>query len=156
MTSSLVDRIKQYYDKLSPSHRTVGEFLVREPRLLAFGTAASIGRAAGVSEASVIRLAHQGTGVMGRVLEHDVHLIRHTLKLNQAEVFDRAVATLSAARRIFVTGARSSYGVAHFFWYTLRIQVAGDWTWAAMRRSTAARSWIEQVNRDWKRVSRGE
>ncbi|MDB4895334.1 MAG: putative RpiR family transcriptional regulator [Firmicutes bacterium] len=159
MSSGLMERIKQYYDQLSPSQRTVAEFLVREPGLLAFGTAAAIGGAAGVSETTVIRLAHtlgyrgfadmqehtqgllapklmpelisraatefpQGAGVMGRVLEHDLHLIRQAIALNQSKVFDSAVEILSAARQILVTGARSSYGVAHLFWYTLRMQIA--------------------------------
>lgn len=158
MTNGLMERVQQYYDQLSPSQRTVAEFLVREPRLLAFGTAADIGRSAGVSETTVIRLSHtlgyrgfsdmqeqaqgalvpqlmpdfvsraanefpRGTGVLGRVLEHDTHLIRKTLEMNKPEAFDRAVEILSGARRIFVTGARSSYGVAQFCWYTLRIQI---------------------------------
>jgi DNA-binding MurR/RpiR family transcriptional regulator len=45
------------------------------------------------------------------------------MELNQNGLFDRAVESISAAKRVFVTGARSSYGVAHFFWYTLRMQI---------------------------------
>lgn len=162
MTDDFLERLKKHFDQLSPGQSTVAEFLAREPRLLAFGTASDIGRASGVSETTVIRLAHtlgyrgfaemqehaqgtlapqlmpdfvsraasefpEGTGMLGRVLEHDMNLLRRTLDTNRPEVFDQAVAILGKAERIFVTGARSSYGVAHFLWYTLRMQV-GDAT----------------------------
>lgn len=160
MTLQLLDRIKQQYEQLSPSHRTVAELLIREPHMLAFGTAADIGRSAGVSESTVIRLANAlgyrgfadmqaqaqetlaprlmpdfvsraasefpgGAGVLGRLLEHDIQLLRQTLDRNRPELFNRAVDLLAGAATIFVTGARSSYGVSQFFWYTLRMQVGG-------------------------------
>jgi DNA-binding MurR/RpiR family transcriptional regulator len=160
MTGQLLERIKHQYEQLSPSHRTVAELLIREPHMLAFGTASDIGRSAGVSESTVIRLAYAlgyrgfadmqeqaqeilapmlmpeflsraasefpgGNGVLGRLLDHDIQLLKHTLDRNRPETFDRAVEMLAGAEPIFVTGARSSYGVAQFFWYTLRMQVGG-------------------------------
>lgn len=58
MNSPFLERVQKHNLKLSNGHRRVVECLVREPKLLAFATAAEIGRRAGVSESTVIRLAY--------------------------------------------------------------------------------------------------
>ncbi len=58
MSHAFVERVQQNYKELSQGQRLVAEGLVKQPHLLAFGTAAEIGRKVGVSESTVIRLAH--------------------------------------------------------------------------------------------------
>lgn len=153
----VLDRIQKHFDQLTQGQRLVAVALAGQPQLLTFGTAAEIGRAVGVSESTVIRLAHvldykgftemqehaqaslapklmpdfmdqaasqfpQGTGVLGRVIEHDIGLLRQTLATN-AEAFEQAVELLTGAKQIYITGGRSSHSVAEFLWYTLRLQL---------------------------------
>jgi DNA-binding MurR/RpiR family transcriptional regulator len=58
MNNSFLERVKSRYVELTRGHRQVVDRLTQEPKLLAFATAAEIGREAGVSESTVIRLAY--------------------------------------------------------------------------------------------------
>jgi len=154
MGDRFADRVRRQYASLSAGMRRVAEYLLQNPRVLAFATTTDIGRSVGVSQSTVIRLAvalgysgfpqlqaearewvdtramvsraasdEQGGGtILDRVLEQDRHLIERTLRQNQIDSFYRAVSRLAVAPVIYVTGARSSYGLAHFLWYTLKLQ----------------------------------
>lgn len=58
MSSEISERIQRSYHDLSPNQRKVAEALIQDPGLLAFRTAAEIGRHVGVSESTVIRLSY--------------------------------------------------------------------------------------------------
>jgi DNA-binding MurR/RpiR family transcriptional regulator len=57
--TELVDRIETHADALPPAERRVAEVVLAEPRLAAFSTVAELGRRAGTSGATVVRLAER-------------------------------------------------------------------------------------------------
>jgi DNA-binding MurR/RpiR family transcriptional regulator len=57
MPWEILDRIRQHLGQLTPRQRRVADLLARDPRKLAFTSAAALAQQAGVSEATVIRLA---------------------------------------------------------------------------------------------------
>ncbi|MFZ5823084.1 MAG: MurR/RpiR family transcriptional regulator [Bacillota bacterium] len=58
MSHPFLDAVQNHYSDLTRGQRQVADSLVRNPELLAFSTALDIGRTAGVSESTVIRLAY--------------------------------------------------------------------------------------------------
>lgn len=57
MKNPFLDSVQRHYSELTRGQRQVADSLIRDPGLLAFSTAMDIGKAAGVSESTVIRLA---------------------------------------------------------------------------------------------------
>lgn len=58
MSNPFLNAVLTHYPQLTKGQRQVVDSLVRHPELLAFSTAMNIGRRAGVSESTVIRLAY--------------------------------------------------------------------------------------------------
>ncbi len=56
--TSFLERIQTRYPQLTKGQRKVVDRLIQQPQLLAFATSSEIGREAGVSESTVIRLAY--------------------------------------------------------------------------------------------------
>ncbi len=53
-------------------------------------------------------------GVFAESLEHDLAILRRTIGGLKREELDRAVQALAAARRVYVAGGASSFGVAYY------------------------------------------
>lgn len=62
----------------------------------------------------------EGTGVLSRIMENDIRLVRQTLDQTSPESFEQAVDLMGNARHIYVAGARSSHAVALYLAHTLR------------------------------------
>lgn len=58
MKHPFLDAVQQHYRDLTRGQRQAADSLVRDPEPLAFSTAMDIGRSAGVSESTIIRLAY--------------------------------------------------------------------------------------------------
>jgi DNA-binding MurR/RpiR family transcriptional regulator len=58
MHDPFLDAVQQHYPELTRGQRQVADSLIRDPELLAFSTTMDIGKAAGVSQSTVIRLAY--------------------------------------------------------------------------------------------------
>jgi DNA-binding MurR/RpiR family transcriptional regulator len=58
-------------------------------------------------------------GLLSRIARADMENLRATVHRNTEKTLNEASTLLEQAREIFVTGSRSSYGIAHFFAFTL-------------------------------------
>lgn len=63
--------------------------------------------------------AEQGTGILARIAEADVENIRAVAAKNTDATLTAAAEMLVQSREVFVAGARTSYGVAHSFAFSL-------------------------------------
>ena len=133
---------------LTPAQRRIMQYIVDHYDEAIFLTASQLARKAGVSEATVVRLAQalgfdgypgmqrkfrQGlqdrlstvtrlehtvdhvrkTGdVAVKVLQEDIHNLSQTLKNISLDIFERAVADLQSAKRIYVVGLRGAHAPA--------------------------------------------
>ena len=134
--------------RLTPAQRRIMQYIVDHYDEAIFLTASQLARKAGVSEATVVRLAqalgfdgypgmqrkfrqglqdrlstvtrlehtvdHVGkTGdVVVKVLQEDIHNLSQTLKNISLDIFERAVADLQSAKRIYVVGLRGAHAPA--------------------------------------------
>ena len=134
--------------RLTPAQRRIMQYIVDHYDEAIFLTASQLARKAGVSEATVVRLAQalgfdgypgmqrkfrQGlqdrlstvtrlehtvdhvrkTGdVLVKVLQEDIHNLSQTLKNISLDIFERAVADLQSAKRIYVVGLRGAHAPA--------------------------------------------
>ena len=134
--------------RLTPAQRRIMQYIVDHYDEAIFLTASQLARKAGVSEATVVRLAQalgfdgypgmqrkfrQGlqdrlstvtrlehtvdhvrkTGdVAVKVLQEDIHNLSQTLKNISLDIFERAVADLQSAKRIYVVGLRGAHAPA--------------------------------------------
>ena len=133
---------------LTPAQRRIMQYIVDHYDEAIFLTASQLAGKAGVSEATVVRLAqalgfdgypdmqrkfrqglqdrlstvtrlehtvdHVGkTGdVVVKVLQEDIHNLSQTLKNISLDIFERAVADLQSAKRIYVVGLRGAHAPA--------------------------------------------
>jgi DNA-binding MurR/RpiR family transcriptional regulator len=134
--------------RLTPAQRRIMQYIVDHYDEAIFLTASQLAGKAGVSEATVVRLAQalgfdgypgmqrkfrrglqdrlstvtrlehtvdhvQQTGdVVVKVLQEDIHNLSQTLRDLSLDVFERAVADLQRAKRIFVVGLRGAHAPA--------------------------------------------
>ena len=134
--------------RLTPAQRRIMQYIVDHYDEAIFLTASQLAGKAGVSEATVVRLAQalgfdgypgmqrqfrrglqdrlstvsrlehtvdhvQQTGdVVVKVLQEDIHNLSQTLRNLSLDIFERAVADLQSAKRIFVVGLRGAHAPA--------------------------------------------
>ena len=116
-SSDLAGRVRARFEELSPAERSLASFLLKcPPELVVFGTAGSIGEAAGTSDATVVRtvkrLGYAGLAdlkrdmgaVMARSVPPQVRLAQRIEKIGGDlgvavdQVFDEALERLQATR----------------------------------------------------------
>ncbi|MBI4787036.1 MAG: MurR/RpiR family transcriptional regulator [Chloroflexi bacterium] len=69
--------------------------------------------------------AHLGGTVFAKSFEHDLDILRRTISRLNTDELTRAVDALVRARRVFLAGGFSSYGIAHYMSLALS-RIRGD------------------------------
>lgn len=147
--------VKEKFPHLSAGQKKVANYLIENLDESAFKTAFQIGREAGVSETTVIRLSYalgfEGFSEMQamiqkqllqqnqadmsyrenilhsdaekdpftKVIENEIHILRHLLDHSTVQDIWKAVDALIQADQILIAGHRISYAAAYWFSYTL-------------------------------------
>lgn len=147
---SLPERIRRRSDELSVSQKKIARLCVTEPEKAGTLTALRIAEELRVSESTVVRFAvrmgylgfpdmqaairrasdRHGTrppsdetaaaGAFGESLQHDLLLLRDTIRSIDPDRLDLAVAALAAASTVHVVGFRTGFSLSYLAEYHIR------------------------------------
>ncbi|MGV2622517.1 UNVERIFIED_CONTAM: MurR/RpiR family transcriptional regulator [Halobacillus marinus] len=150
MEESVLETIKGVYSSLSPGQKKVAAYMIDHREESALATASRLGRLAGVSETTVIRLSNvlgfrgfshlqeaireeflmqkqsvrehsPAYDVFSDVAEKERHVFGQLLEQLDRGQLKQAVDALIAAEQVHIAGFGSSYAVGYWFYAALRM-----------------------------------